>query len=357
MIKDYFLQNWALILTLAAFAISLKESIFLDKSTIRRMFVLIIMVFLLSIVVFVEFALAEMPGHATARSILMAIRYSATPFIIACVIYTLVKGFRWALFLLAIALTVINIISIFTGIVFRVGEDNEFSRGPLGFLPFIVVAAYSVFMMYILIKHSNKQVMEIVPIAFLGFAFATGLVLPFVYGKAYSQIFCTTIAIALYVYYEFSILMLTKKDALTGLLNRQAYYAFIHNNPESITAMISIDMNGLKAINDSGGHAAGDEALTTLASCFMSAVKSKQKCYRLGGDEFVIVCSNTSSSEVAELADHIRQKVSETTYSCAIGYSHLDEDAASVDDLLKKSDRMMYADKEHFYESSGKDRR
>ncbi len=143
MIKDYLLQNWALILALAAFAISLKESIFLDKSTIRRMFVLIISVFVLSIVVFIEFCFAEMTGHTTARTILMAVRYSATPFIIACVIFTLVKGFRWFVFIPAIVLAVVNCISIFTGIVFRVSEDNVFSRGPLGFLPFVYGKAYS----------------------------------------------------------------------------------------------------------------------------------------------------------------------------------------------------------------------
>ncbi len=357
MIKEYILQNWALILILAAFVISLRETIFLNKKRIRHLYGLIAAIFALSIVVFAEFSLAADGGHAGIRAVLMAVRYSATPLIISAVIYILAKGFGWTVYIPALILTAINLISIPTGIVFRIGEDGVFERGPLGLLPFIAVGAYSIFMMFILIKHSKKQMMEIVPIAFIGFAFATGLVLPFVYQGEYSRIFCTTIAVSLYVYYEFMILVMTKRDPLTGLFNRQAFYSFTGNNPESITALISIDMNGLKTINDRSGHAAGDEALKELADCFLSVVGGRQRCYRIGGDEFVIICRQTTREETVSIAEQIRQKVSETPYSCAVGYSHTEDGAKSVDDLLRLSDNMMYAEKARYYADSGKDRR
>lgn len=82
--------------------------------------------------------------------------------------------------------------------------------------------------------------------------------------------------------------MLTQKDSLTGLLNRQAYYADVDSERQSITAIVSLDMNGLKVINDNLGHSAGDEALVTLSLCFMKALKRRQSGYRIGGDEFVI---------------------------------------------------------------------
>lgn len=357
MIKQYILWNWGMILILAAFAVSLKETVFLDKTTIRRMYILIVAVFLLSLVVFAEFYLTDLGGHAKARLVLMAVRYSATPFILAMVIFTLVKELRWFIFLPAIGLAVINVLSIFNGLVFSIGADGVFRRGPLGYLPFIMVGLYCVFLIYILIKRSNKQVLEIIPIAFLGFSFASGLVLPFIYGRDYSRIFCTTIAIALYVYYVFSILKLTKVDALTGLLNRQAYYADISSDPEEITAVVSVDMNGLKAINDNGGHKAGDEALTALAMCILRARKRNQLCYRLGGDEFVIICRETSQAEMLQLVENLKNQVAETKYSCSVGCSHLDDGAASVDDLLQRSDSMMYAEKAAYYRSTGRDRR
>jgi len=357
MLKQYLLENWALILILLAFIISLKETVFLDRTTIRRMYILIFVIFLLSVVVFTEFYLADSGGHIKLRTVLMAIRYSATPFILALVIYALIRKYPWYVFIPAIIHAAINFISISTGIVFRIGDDGVFQRGPLGFLPYIMVGIYCVFLIYILIKRSNKRVMEIIPIAFLGFSFASGLILPFVYGKDYSRIFCTTIAIALYVYYVFLILQMTKMDSLTGLLNRSAYYADIENDPENITATISVDMNGLKRINDNEGHTAGDEALVTLATCITRALKGKQSAYRIGGDEFIIICRRTSQNEAAQIVESIQKNVSETGYSCSIGYSHNTEGTKSVDDLLREADEMMYADKARYYSNSGKDRR
>ena len=357
MIANYFLENWALILILMAFTATLKTTVSLEKKTIQRMYVLIGLVFLLSITVYIEFFLADQGSSRDLRLVLMATRYSATPFIISQIIYTLVKKFRAFVYIPAAVLALIDIISIFTGIVFRIDGDNTFHRGPLGLLPFVVVGLYCVFLVYILFKRSNKKPIEIIPIVFLCFAFASGLVMPFVYGRAYSRIFCTIIAIALFVYYVFLILQLTTIDSLTGLLNRQAFYADIGSNPEDITALMSLDMNGLKAINDTAGHSAGDEALVTLAVCFTRALKRGQSGYRIGGDEFVIVCRKTSRSEVMRLVERIKKTVAETKYSCSIGYSYRSGETVSIDDLLKESDEMMYADKAQYYAHYKRDRR
>ena len=353
MIKDYFLQNWPLILILLAFIISLVTTVFLDKKTITRMYVLVGAVFLLSIVVFVEFYILDNPELKNLRVALMAIRYSATPVIIALITFALVKRLRWFIFIPAIALAVVNIISIFTGIVFSVDTDNVFHRGPLGYLPFIMVGLYSVLLIYLLIKRSNKKPMEIIYISFLAFALGSGVVLPFIFQGDYANIFCIIIAVALFSYFEFSVLQLVKKDSLTGLLNRHAYFADVSNDPKNITAIISIDMNGLKTINDTVGHAAGDEALVTLSLCFMRPLKSKQSGYRVGGDEFIIVCRKTSKEEVLDIVDQISSSVAETKYSCAIGYSFNLEGDKPVSDLLKESDEMMYKEKDKYYQESG----
>lgn len=353
MIKDFFLQNWPLILILLAFVISLITTVFLDKKTVTRMYILVAAVFLLAIVVFIEFYIVNMPELKNLRIALMAIRYSATPLIIALITFALVKRLRWFIFIPALALVVVNVVSIFTGIVFSINESNDLVRGPLGYLPFIMVGLYSVLLIYLLIKRSNKKPMEIVYISFLAFALGSGLVLPFVFQGEFANIFCVIIAIALFSYFEFSVLQLVKKDSLTGLLNRHAYFADVSNDPKSITAIISIDMNGLKTINDTIGHAAGDEALVTLSMCFMRPLKSKQSGYRVGGDEFIIVCRKTSQEEVLNVVEQIRKAVSETKYSCAIGYSFNLDGEKSVSDLLKESDEMMYQEKDKYYQESG----
>lgn len=354
---EYVIQNWALVLVLVAFAIMLKITIFLDKHTIIRLYVLIASVFLLSVIVFIEFYLAEINEHRVARSVMIAIRYSATPIIIALILFALVKRVRWYVMIPAFAFAVVNILSIFTGIVFSIDETGALERGVLGYLPYIAAGLYSIALVAVLIKQSNKQATEIIPIAFLAFAFASGLVLPFVIGKEYSKIFCTTIAVALFVYYVFLILQLTKKDALTGLLNRQAYYAAIRMYEKSITAFVSIDMNGLKRINDNEGHLAGDTALTDLSACFSRAATMKQSVYRIGGDEFIVICRKANENELRSFIDRVKKYVGATSYSCSIGYCYAPAGTQDLESMVKESDEMMYADKAKYYAESGIDRR
>ena len=353
--KSYILQNWILILVLIAFVIILATTGFLDKKATRRFYVLIATVFVLSITVFVEFYIENESKYRLLRTVLMALRYSATPVIIALIIFALIKKQGSFIFIPAGILLIIDIVSIFTGIVFSINEANKLVRGPLGYLPFIVAGLYSAFLIYILIKKSNKRSLEIIPIVFLASALISGVIFPFIFGSAFSQIFCSTIAVALFVYYVFSILQLTKKDALTGLLNRHAYYVETSRSLNDVTAIISLDMNGLNRINDTYGHDAGDEALITLALCFAKACKTRQSAYRRGGDEFAIVCRKTSEEDVKKLVERIKKYVSETKYTCSIGYSYKEDGFEQLDDLLKASDEQMYLDKAEFYKNQKHD--
>ena len=108
-------------------------------------------------------------------------------------------------------------------------------------------------------------------------------------------------------------------------------------------------MNGLKKINDTRGHAAGDKALETIAICFLKAATAKQTVYRIGGDEFVILCRRSSEEDVKQLIERVQKNLSKTEYKCAIGYSFHPEGSESIDTMLKESDEKMYADKSAFY--------
>ena len=356
MYKEFLLQNWAILLILIAFLILLKITVFLDGKTVKRLCALIVFIFILSIIVFFEFYLSDLGILKEWRIVFMAIRYSSTPFIIAMIQYSLVRKTRLRIFIGVAVFALINFISIPTGIVFSIGDDGSLQRGPLGYLPYIAVGAYSICLIYVLLRQSNKLATEIIPIIFLCFAFLSGLVLPFVFGKDYSRIFCTTVVIAVFVYYVFTILQTTKKDALTGLFNRQAYYSDVLENAKDINAIISIDMNGLKVINDTEGHSAGDEALSTLAMCFLRATKSGQLVYRIGGDEFVIVCMDSSEADVKALISRIEKYVSDTKYSCAIGYSYAENGSSSIEEMLIESDKVMYEAKKRHYNELGKNR-
>ncbi|QUC66145.1 GGDEF domain-containing protein [Aristaeella hokkaidonensis] len=357
MLRDYLVQNWALILVSLAFLISLRTTAFLDKSFARRMFLLIFEVLILSIIVFIEFEQKDLGIIWKGRPYLIFIRYSAGSLLEAQVLYSLVKKYPRIIFIPAIITAVICFISIYTGIITRVLPDGSIQNGPLRLLPFIVPGIYGCFIVYFLYKRTNKQINDLFPVAFFSLALGSMVILPFFIRQAYSQIFCKTISIALFAYYLFSIQNLTRIDSLTGVLNRQACYAELETDPEGITALVSIDMNGLKEINDTHGHAAGDEALTTLALCFTQAAKAHQSVYRIGGDEFLVICRQGSPEEVLQLVERIRKNVAATKYSCSIGYSCAGESRKSVSEMMKESDEMMYAEKARHYQEIGVDRR
>ena len=356
-VTEYVIQNWALILVLLGFTTSLISTVFLDKKIIFRMYTLIAEIFILSIIVFIEFYLAERSEYRMVRTVFIAIRYSATPFIIAQIIFTIIKRQKWYVFIPAILLLIGDLASIPTGIVFSIDETETMVRGPLGLLPYIVVGLYCVWLIVLMIRHSLKQSTEKIPIVYFCFAFFSGIIMPFLIGKEYAQLFCATIAISIFVYYVFTILQVTKKDPLTGLLNRQAYYADISSEPEEITALVSIDMNGLKTINDTEGHTAGDKAISTIAACFLRATKRKQRVYRVGGDEFVIVCRQVSEEDVISLAKRIHELVDATDYTCSVGYSYSSDRKKSIDQLLSESDANMYAEKQLYYQENKKEPR
>ena len=353
-IKEYLFQNWILILILGAFIVILLITSFSNRKTTMRYLLLLASIFLLSIVVFLEFYIQPEDENRTIRLVLMAVRYSATPFIIAMLIMVLIKKQSYLVFIPAALLLVIDIISIFTGIVFGLNEANTLTRGPLGYLPYIMCGLYMILLITLLVIRSNKRWIEIDPIIFLSIALLSGVVFPFVFGKQFSEMFCTIIAISLFIYYVFTILELTKKDALTGVLNREVYYIETRRDYKDITAIISLDMNGLKTINDTYGHAAGDEALITLALCFSKAVRVRQSVYRMGGDECVIVCRKTSKENVEAIVKRINDYVSQTKYSCSIGYSYHEEGTINLEELLKESDKKMYSCKSDYYKNKKK---
>lgn len=108
---------------------------------------------------------------------------------------------------------------------------------------------------------------------------------------------------------ESRLLMLSERDALTGLANRQGFESFLRSIPPAQmlgTAMLYIDLDRFKPVNDSHGHAAGDLLLKAFASRLQALVRPTDLVARLGGDEFVVVLTGLPSSHPAEtVADKV----------------------------------------------------
>ncbi len=152
---------------------------------------------------------------------------------------------------------------------------------------------------------------------------------------------------------------LAHTDELTGLANRRHFFAQgqarLANaliTGESIGLMV-LDADNFKQINDSAGHAAGDEALCFLAQTIKAYVEPNDLVARLGGDEFAVLRSAATTAEMALLATHISRQLAQAVFfydehpmslSVSIGIADTRQ-ATSFEQLLRASDIALYQKK------------
>ena len=143
---------------------------------------------------------------------------------------------------------------------------------------------------------------------------------------------------------------LSSMDLLTGLYNRNKlneYMNEIMESPDAPTALIFLDINGLKKVNDQEGHLAGDKLIKRAASSLRSALSYKY-IFRVGGDEFVIILRDVEEKKILSYIDKIQKKAKENNVSFAIGYAMTNK-SKDIEKILKEADVNMYNDKRKFY--------
>ncbi|MCR4647040.1 MAG: GGDEF domain-containing protein [Oscillospiraceae bacterium] len=358
MVMEFLRDNWGLLVMVTGIALLLQSNIHLERHTVGSLYAVITLLCVLSVGQYAEEIYGSMPTFSIMRSILTFINYSLVSLILLVVVRILFRESRFYLAIPAIINIVLCGISIPTKIVFYFLEDvNSFQRGPLGYLPYAVAAFYILYLLWRLIRRFGKTAREDTTIiAFMLVTSVICFIIPLFFWEDFNQWFSLTIAVDVFVYYVFILHQMTKRDVLTGLLNRQTYNADSQKFAESITALVALDMNGLKEINDKNGHIAGDAALAALGKCFLSCTTRNQRVYRIGGDEFAILCLKNSREELDSLTEKLRSALAETDYSCSIGWCYSATPRA-LDSLYKEADAMLYEDKERYYRETGKKRR
>ncbi|WP_049276610.1 putative bifunctional diguanylate cyclase/phosphodiesterase, partial [Pseudomonas putida] len=149
-------------------------------------------------------------------------------------------------------------------------------------------------------------------------------------------------------------------DALTNLVNRRGFNQVFaerladHQATENRLAVMFLDIDHFKRINDSLGHDAGDELLKVIANHIKAATRNQDLVARLGGDEFCVVTSLNSCDEARHLAQRIMQRMKEPidlggrrmVMTTSIGVSIFPDDGNSAEELLKHADLALYQSKD-----------
>jgi len=150
---------------------------------------------------------------------------------------------------------------------------------------------------------------------------------------------------------------LARYDFLTGLANRAYLYERLELSISRVrrdkhpSALIFIDLDHFKTVNDTRGHSAGDELLKHVANCLTDVIRDVDLAARLGGDEFAIILENSGGkSQVGlaierlckSLATPLAIEGEEVTISCSMGICIIDETVTDCDELIKSADIAMY---------------
>jgi diguanylate cyclase (GGDEF)-like protein len=144
-------------------------------------------------------------------------------------------------------------------------------------------------------------------------------------------------------------------DSLTGAYSRSAIDRYLHasyvehKKSGSALALLLLDVNAFKRVNDAHGHAAGDMALQWVVGQARSALSAPERVGRLGGDEFLVVLPGADFEDASETARRVQAAVAAQNSAFAfsvgvsIGVSSTSEGPHTVEELLKRADDAMYA--------------
>jgi diguanylate cyclase (GGDEF)-like protein len=154
---------------------------------------------------------------------------------------------------------------------------------------------------------------------------------------------------------------LAQTDALTGLFNLRMFNEVWQREHKACEqnrsgyALLMVDMDRLKDINDTFGHEAGNSAITLVAQCLTRSIRGTDCAARFGGDEFAVLLTGASADVADAVVKRVRHNVYKTTLdlrsrmircSVSIGVVNFPKDGRDMRELLSIAERNMYRDKE-----------
>lgn len=143
------------------------------------------------------------------------------------------------------------------------------------------------------------------------------------------------------------------RDSMTGMLNREAFFATLDSRRREADcgALLIIDADHFKNINDSYGHLTGDKALLEIAGAISRGVRAGDVLGRVGGEEFAVLLNGATSKEMIAVAECIRREVERISFSprgeetipltVSIGGTTC-RPGATISDLMRRADHNLY---------------
>jgi len=144
-------------------------------------------------------------------------------------------------------------------------------------------------------------------------------------------------------------------DPMTGLLNRRAMSAALnaYASDGAPVAVIAMDLDHFKRINDTFGHLTGDKVLIALAEVIRAGLRDQDRAFRVGGEEFIALLPTASAAQAGEVAERLRAAVARRLMpdsvgrvTISIGVALWPQDGESASEVIRRADEALYASKQ-----------
>ncbi len=155
-------------------------------------------------------------------------------------------------------------------------------------------------------------------------------------------------------------------DVMTGFYSRRYYESDLKElskSTDSTWVYVSLDINGLKEVNDQFGHEAGDDLIKGAAACMQEAFGNNGKYYRIGGDEFAMILPidhDEYENRVAPLEQALKTWSQKHQIDLSISYgcvSNSEQSGSNIHEMIQLADHRMYEAKANHYRKNGMERR
>lgn len=151
--------------------------------------------------------------------------------------------------------------------------------------------------------------------------------------------------------------VMSYSDKLTEFGNRFAMEEYINNiNPDECMGIVYCDITGLKQVNDTQGHKAGDRLILNACASMKEAFEG-WGLFRIGGDELLALCPKIEEDKFNDNIVKLRSNMHSNSVNMSVGSIWRDNISEGFDRLLSEAEKLMYEDKSQYYRNNGLDRR
>ena len=327
MTYDYLTINYAAGAGIIFMLIFLHANASLERS-IKKIFYLMITIEIFEMLTYsLELWTTTFERLSPLRLWLSAVGYSIRP-VILCLILMLAmrntpgKHFPKVFYLPCIVNTVAAFSVFFTDIVYSYTPDNRFVRGPLGYFTHAVALLYLIILMVVVIRnYSGRAKLETLIIFAVSMLIVFSMVIEALYQiRTVGRTSIVMIIIFYYMFFQTQIYksslteeqsmrqeleQVSRSDGLTGVLNKRAFEQTVGkllSDPEDCIRLgfVFLDMDRMKELNDTLGHAAGDVVITDTARSLQRTFRNTDLIGRFGGDEFCVFVPDMTKQRLLE---------------------------------------------------------